>query len=49
MTDHHERPTVNQPLNAPRRKLATPALIVLGLLALGALVMIVIGILRYTT
>ncbi|HYG92771.1 MAG TPA: hypothetical protein VD859_04215 [Nocardioides sp.] len=49
MTDPRERPTTNHPLNAPPRRGVKPAIIVFGILALAALVMVVIGVLRYTT
>ena len=49
MTDPRERPTMNHPLNAPPRRGVKPAIIVFGILALAALVMVVIGVLRYTT
>ena len=50
MDDDRERPTTNQPLNAPGpRPKVTPILAVLGLLAAIALIFIVISLLRYNT
>ena len=49
MTDPRERPTTNHPLNAAPRRGVKPAIIVFGILALAALVMVAIGVLRYTT
>ncbi len=48
--DERERPTTNQPLNAPgpRPKVA-PLLAVVGLIALIALIFVVISLLRYNT
>ncbi len=48
--DERERPTTNQPLNAPGpRPKVTPLLAVLGLVLLVALVFTVISLLRYNT
>jgi hypothetical protein len=47
--DERDRPTINQPLNAPPRTSAKSVLIVLGILAVAAVVMVVIGWLRYNT
>ena len=50
MDDHRERPTTNQPLNAPGpRPKVTPLLAVVGLLAVIALIFVVISLLRYNT
>lgn len=48
--DERERPTTNQPLNAPGpRPKVTPLLAVLGLVLLVALSFTVISLLRYNT
>ncbi|MDZ5663704.1 hypothetical protein HN031_19505 [Nocardioides sp. zg-1308] len=48
--DDRERPTTNQPLNAPGpRPKVTPLLAVLGLLVLIAVIFGVISLLRYNT
>ncbi len=48
--DDRERPTTNQPLNAPGpRPKVTPVLAVVGLIALIALIFIVVSVLRYNT
>ncbi len=50
MDDDRERPTTNQPLNAPGpRPKVTPLLAVVGLLAVIALIFVVISLLRYNT
>jgi hypothetical protein len=48
--DDRERPTTNQPLNAPGpRPKVTPVLAVVGVLVLIAVIFIVISLLRYNT
>ena len=48
--DERERPTTNQPLNAPGpRPKVTPVLAVVAGIALIALVFLVISLLRYNT
>ena len=48
--DDRERPTTNQPLNAPGpRPKVTPVLAVAGLIVLIALIFVVISLLRYNT
>ena len=48
--DDRERPTTNQPLNAPGpRPKVTPILAVLGLVLLIAAIFVVISLLRYNT
>jgi hypothetical protein len=48
--DDRERPTTNQPLNAPGpRPKVTPVLAVIGLIALIAAIFVVISLLRYNT
>ncbi|WP_210443405.1 hypothetical protein [Nocardioides sp. SYSU D00065] len=48
--DERERPTTNQPLNAPGpRPKVTPVLAVIGLFVLIALIFGVISLLRYNT
>jgi hypothetical protein len=48
--DDRERPTTNQPLNAPGpRPKVTPVLAVVGLIALIAAIFVVISLLRYNT
>lgn len=49
MTDDRERPTMNHPLHGPKRTAVKPALIVLGIFAIGIAVMVLIGYLRYNT
>jgi hypothetical protein len=48
--DDRERPTTNQPLNAPGpRPKVTPILAVIGLVLLIAAIFVVISLLRYNT
>jgi hypothetical protein len=48
--DERERPTTNQPLNAPGpRPTVAPLLAVLGVVVVVALLFIVITVLRYNT
>ena len=48
--DDRERPTTNQPLNAPGpRPKVTPILAVVGLVLLIAAIFVVISLLRYNT
>ena len=48
--DERERPTTDQPLNAPGpRPMVTPLLAVLGLVVLIALIFVGITLLRYNT
>ena len=48
--DERERPTTNQPLNAPGpRPKVTPILAVIGLVLLIAAIFVVISLLRYNT
>ena len=48
--DERERPTTDQPLNAPGpRPKVTPILAVVGLIALIGLIFVVISLLRYNT
>jgi hypothetical protein len=48
--DDRERPTTNQPLNAPGpRPKVTPVLAVIGLVLLIAAIFLVISLLRYNT
>ncbi|UNX56555.1 hypothetical protein MF406_18055 (plasmid) [Georgenia sp. TF02-10] len=48
MAEERERPTVNQPLNGPRRS-PKSLLIVIAILVAIAAVMVLIGWLRYNT
>lgn len=48
-TDDHDRPTVDQPLNAEPRPRVTPLLAVLALLVVVALVFALITWTRYST
>ncbi|MBC2933578.1 hypothetical protein [Nocardioides sp. zg-1228] len=48
--DDRERPTTNQPLNAPGpRPKVTPILAVIGVIALIALIFVVITLVRYNS
>lgn len=48
--DDRERPTTNQPLNAPGpRPKVTPVLAVIGLVLLIAAIFVVVSLLRYNT
>lgn len=47
--DERQLPTVDQPLNGPRRRQAPALLAVLGLVVAIALVLIVLTVVRYTT
>lgn len=49
MSEQPERPTVSQPLNAPRRTYTKPALMVISILLLVLAVFALITYLRYET